>query len=312
MRKVSALILGLVITGSLLHGAAVDDPSQLSPQRLTEYFNMRRNLDRNLQGGQIGPAISTGKKILKEFVKEDAYAAFCLACAYCAMDYDEDQENWESGLEHLEEAIDWGFLNVEILKTSKDFEKLRNDKENGFDKKLEDLVKYLEKESKKAAEKAKSAFPGTVKKKIEAAKKSSFELATTCPEGKEVKADQFAGKPLLVVVVRPRHDAVISSLPLYKELAGKAKAKGVGLLSAVYNYSYTDRLKKEAAGFCKAAGLGIPCALVDRSWTKDLGILNLPAHVLVSAQGKVLCRVDGTLTDWQLEALLDVLTEAGK
>jgi hypothetical protein len=314
MRKAFALVVAFCMGSIPVFSAPVrNDPSQLSPQRLTEYFNKCRNIDRWLQQGQLGPAISTGTEILKDYVEQDAYAAFCLATAYAMVKYDPDsgEEPWEDAMEHLEDAIDWGYRNVEILETSKAFDGIRAHEE--YKERFQKVVDHLKELVAKDEAARREAFPKRLKTQIERKKdKPELELDTVDTQGKAVKTPDFAGKPLLVIVLRPHHDAVATALPLYRALAAPAKEKGVALLGAIYNYSFDERLKKEAAAFAEGADLPFPCALVERPWAKEYGILNLPAHLLVDAKGTVLCQRVGTHEGWQLEAMLAVLAEVGK
>jgi hypothetical protein len=313
MQVMKALAL-LVFTGSLLVAAPVkDDPAQLPLQKLPQYFNKRRNLDRWLQQGSYGPVFKMGKDMLKEFVEEDPYVAYCIAAAYGSMEPDPEgaEDYYAESLEYLEHAIDWGFRNVDILKTSLHFEKVRKSKDHA--KKFEKLVDDLAAEVKKEQEKRKRDYPEELKKRIADEKAKTFTLDAALTDGTKITAEKLAGKPLMVFVLRPRHDAVEDALAGIRKAAAAAKEKGVQVLGAIYNFSYTPRLEKEAKAFAQGAKLSFPCAMVDRSWTRKYGVLNLPAHLLVSAGGKVLCRVDGYQDEqWRLMAMMDVLAEAGK
>ena len=139
----------------------------------------------------------------------------------------------------------------------------------------------------------------------------------TLPEkdlnGKEFQAAGLAGKPVLILVIRPYHNGVRKELPLLKKAVAYAQSKGVQVLGAVYNYYWTPKLKKQAIDFVKREKLSFPCLPVCRDWVKRYGILTLPSHVLVSAGGKVLYHLDGALGEqWKLNALVDVLSEVAK
>ena len=61
MHKALAAVLSLAFGTSLAYAAAVKAPEELEPERLAQYDNKCRNLDRWLQGGQVGPLIKNGK-----------------------------------------------------------------------------------------------------------------------------------------------------------------------------------------------------------------------------------------------------------
>ena len=102
MKKILLSALISFVTASFVSAVPVkNDPNKLPDHKLAQYFNKRRNLDRDLQGGKYGLVIAEGKTILKEFVKEDAYAAFCIAAAYGSILPDP-----ESGQDTVKEAVD--------------------------------------------------------------------------------------------------------------------------------------------------------------------------------------------------------------
>jgi len=315
MRKLVVFVLSVVVGGSILFAVPVKkDPSQLPLNRLAQYFNKRRNLDRWLQTGRYGLVIKHGKEVLKDFVQEDAYAAYCIAAAYGSMEPDPEEEEdfYAESLEFLDKAIEWGFRNVQILETSEHFANLRNDKEKKKD--FQEIIAYLKKLQKEEKKRAQRGFPKEIKKAIAAGEKPVFSLEGAKPVGdKKVKPEALSGKPVLVFVLRPFHDGVADALPGLKELAGEAEKKGVYVVGAIYNYYWTPHLEKQAAAFTAVNKLPFPCVMVDRAWSKKYGVLTLPSHLLVSAKGKVLYRIDGWQHDkWRLETLLEVLLEVGK
>ncbi len=311
MNKMVAFGLGIAVACAAVASAAVkSDPGELSGEQLVAYFNKMRNLDRWLQQGNYGLVIKGGKDILKEFVAEDAEASYCLAAAYACVTPTDEEDTYEEALDHLEEAVEWGFRNVDILKTSKFFEGLRTSKEHPeHAKKFADIVAHLEKMLKEEAVKEQADYPAAVKKAAAASKNPAFELDTTDTNGAPVKSAQLAGTPALVIVIRPGHDGVGFSLPIVKKAAEAAKAKGVAVLGAVYNYSYDERLAKEAKVFVETAKLPFPCALVDRAWMKKYGILNLPAYLMVTKAGGVGHIEHGWQPEWKVLKLVDVLAE---
>ena len=82
MKKLSALVVVAAVWAAVASAAVKNDPGELPGEQLVAYFNKMRNLDRWLQQGNYGLAIKGGKEILKQFVSEDAEAAYCLAAAY--------------------------------------------------------------------------------------------------------------------------------------------------------------------------------------------------------------------------------------
>ena len=310
MKKLSALVVVAAVWAAVASAAVKNDPGELPGEQLVAYFNKMRNLDRWLQQGNYGLAIKGGKEILKQFVSEDAEAAYCLAAAYACVKPTDEEDTYEDALKHLEDAVEWGFRNVEILKTSKYFEGLRSSKEDPeYAKKFADIVAYLEKVLKEEAVKEQAAYPAAVKKAAAAGDNPAFELDTTDINGAAVKSAQFAGVPVLVVVVRPGHDGVAVSLPIIKKAAEAAKAKGVAVLGAVYNHAYDARLAKEAKAFVEGAKLPFPCVLVDRAWAKKYGLLNLPAYLMVTKAGRVGYVEHGWQPEWKALKLVEALAE---
>ena len=304
MRKalVMALALGVGMT-VFAAGPVKDDPNELPDGQLVQYFNRRRNMDRWLQQGNYGSVIGTAKQVLREQVREDAYTAFCMAAAYASLDPGEDDEEGviAEAISYLDKAIEWGFRNVDILKTSSHFDNLREEKE------FKSIIAHLEKTLKQEDDALRSGFAATVRKGMK--KIAAFDVDKTAAIGEAIDADAFAGKPMLVVVIRPQHPGVMSAVASLNALAAKAKEKGVFLLGAVYNYEYTPRLRKQAADFVAAQKFPFPCVLVDRSWTRKYGVLNLPSHLLVNKEGDVCYRADGWQEAWRLEGFLEAIAK---
>ena len=59
--------------------------------------------------------------MLKDWVSPDAYVAYCLAAAYASVDEVEEEDYYAESLEFLEQSIEWGFRNVQILETTSFF-----------------------------------------------------------------------------------------------------------------------------------------------------------------------------------------------
>ncbi len=310
MNRTLVLILGVMMCGAVAFAAVKSDPGELSGEKLVTYFNKMRNLDRWLQQGSYGNVIKTGKEVLKDFVTEDAEASYCLAAAYACVEPTDEEDTYEECLKHLEESIDWGFRNVDILKSAKFFDGIRASKEHPeHAKKFQDMVAHLEKVVKEEFVKEQAAYPAVVQKALSDGKKPKFELDAVDTKGQAVKAAQFAGKPILVVVIRPGNAAVGDELATIRKAAEAAKAKGVTVLGAVYNYAYDVRLTKEAAQLVEASKLSFPCALVDRAWVKKYGILNLPTHLLVTKAGDVGYVEAGWQPEWKVLKLVEALAQ---
>jgi hypothetical protein len=310
MNKTLVLVLGVVLCGATAFAAVKSDPGELSGEQLVKYFDKMRNLDRWLQQGNYGNVIKNGKEVLKDFVTEDAEAAYCVAAAYACVAPTDEEDTWEESLKHLEDSINWGFRNVDILKTTKFFDGIRTSKKfPEHAKKFQDMIAHLEKVLKEEFAKEQAAYPAAVKKALAEGKKPKFELEAVDTKGQAVKAAQFAGKPVLVVVLRPGHPAVGDELAAIKKAAEAAKGKGVTVLGAVYNYAYDARLTKEAAQFVENAKLAFPCVLVDRAWMKKYGILNLPAHLVVTKGGDVGYIENGWQPEWKVLKLVEAAGE---
>lgn len=306
MQKITILCLMLVFGATLGYAAAVkDDPGKLPDNQLAQYINMKRNLDRCLQQGQYGLVIKNGKKLLKDFVKEDAYGAFCIAAAYASIEPDPEgeEDTVAHAVEYLDKAIEWGFRNVQILKTSNNFDFLRENDE------FKSIVKYLEKTNAKEEAMARRSFPQRIKKQVERAKPKALDLGGKDINGKALDDKALSGKPIFLVVLRPGNRAVTSALPAIKEIAAAAKEKGVAMLGVVYNYKYSARLTKEAQKFVADNKIPFPCMPVERAWAKKYGVLNLPSLILVNKKGEALYTRNGVQEAWRLEALLKIAAD---
>ncbi len=309
MKKIFLSALISVVTASFVSAVPVkDDPNKLPDHKLAQYFNKRRNLDRYLQTGQYGPAITAGKEILKDFVKEDAYAAFCIAAAYGSIlpDPESGQDTVGEAVEYLDHAVEWGFRNVEILESSQNFEFCRDNKE------FKSMITYLKKVNAQEIAVLKKVFPRRIKKQIDNATPVELELPKQTIDGKPLKAEIYKGKCVFVPVLRPQHKGVALELDGLKASMQTAKEKDVVVIGAIYNYYASERLKKQALKFVKDNKLTFPVVMVERDFAKKYNILNLPAHLLADTKGKVIYVRSGAQEKWRLEALLEILAEVGK
>jgi len=242
---------------------------------------IERNLDRWLQEGSYGLAISGGKDILDNFIPKHAYAAYCVAQAFSAVsEGGKDKDNVDEALEYLHKAVEDGFLNVVALETTKEFDGIR--KEPAF----QEIVKEL----REHAAKAEAERIPSLKKAIDEVFRTpgpTFELDAKDVDGKPVKAQAFAGKPILICVLRPYHDTIRPYMPAVKQAAAYAEAQGVVFLGAIYQYSTEASRIAEAKDFVKKFEIGFPTAIVDGAWIRSVEVGALPAFILIDAKGRI-------------------------
>ncbi|MBN1420577.1 MAG: TlpA family protein disulfide reductase [Planctomycetes bacterium] len=242
---------------------------------------IERNLDRWLQEGSYGLAISGGKDILDNYVEKHAYAAYCVAQAYAAVsEGGKEKDIVDESLEYLHKAVEDGFLNVVALETTKEFDAIR--KEPAFQEIVKELREHAAKVESERIPNLKAAIDEVFRRPGPA-----FELEAKDVQDKPIKAQDYAGKPILVCVLRPYHDTVRPYMPIVKEASAYAKAQGVVFLGAIYEYSLQASRIAEAKAFAKKFDIAFPCAIVDGAWVRSVEVGALPAFLLVDAKGRI-------------------------
>lgn len=319
MLAISSLLL---LFGCSLASEADQNPGQLSDAQLNKLQGLMRKVDRLLQQGSYGPAIAAGKGIL-EMVEESAYAAYCLAAAYSAVSATQPDEK-EEAIGWLGDAVEWGFMNIEVLENSPNFDPIRDEPE--FKKIVAELkAKLAAREKMRLPELRKAvtaALEGTESRPVAAVRGAKANPATVSgalppmrrlghsPEGKEsLGAEELGGKPALIVVLRPLHDGVAVEMPRLRDLHRTCNQSGVFLLGAVYTYRNTPERLSAAEALARNEAITFPCVAVERDWMKALGIETLPAHVLVDRRGRVRHTDAGSRPLDELEVFATALAE---
>jgi thiol-disulfide isomerase/thioredoxin len=210
----------------------------------------------------------------------------------------------EQALASLNQALEMGFSQLELLKTDTDLNALRD---------MPEFKTLLSKTQEKALAAAKTKAQSVL------ADNKPFDFSFELPsiDGKTVSLTDYAGKVLIVDVWGTWCPPCRQEIPHFVELHKKYRDKGLEIVGINYEHVEKDKVNETVKDFVKANGVTYTCVIGDDQ-TKDRipDLRGFPTTLFLDRTGKVRGKVVGYQSLVDLEAivtlLLDEKTPAGK
>lgn len=202
----------------------------------------------------------------------------------------------ENVVTSLQEAIDLGFSDVELLKTDEDFESLRAD---------ETFVAFVEASVKQMAEKRHAE----ILEQFAAFESFDFNFGVTDLDDQQIALSDYQGQVVIVDFWGTWCPPCRAEIPHFIALQKKYKEQGLRIIGLNYNEQGTpEQVTATIRAFMESNEMNYPCAIGDEATiTQVPNLEGFPTTLFIDRAGKVRMKLVGLQPLETLEGAVSLL-----
>ena len=201
----------------------------------------------------------------------------------------------ENVVTSLQEAIDLGFSDVELLKTDEDFESLRAD---------ETFVAFVEASVKQMAEKRHAE----ILEQFAAFESFDFNFGVTDLDDQQIALSDYQGQVVIVDFWGTWCPPCRAEVPSFIRLQKRYGEKGFQMIGLNYEGDNSEADAEKVRDFIKSENINYPCALGDDATQQQVPELDsYPTTLFIDKSGKVRLKLVGLHSYERLAAVVETL-----